>query len=103
MLEVILGDVFKVIFGPSSSPRVEFFDIVKSKWPTLNLSSIDQSDLTNLGPLDSFKLKAEESLQHLCSDESTYLPRRDFDEFYLEQQSVSNFAFRRPGTQHRSR
>ena len=58
MPEVILGDVFKVIFGPSSSPKVEFFDILKSKWPTLNLSSIDQSDLTNLGPLDSFKLKA---------------------------------------------
>ena len=103
MLEVILGDVFKVIFGPSSSQRVEFFDIVKSKWPTLNLSSIDQSDLTNLGPLNSFKLKAQESLQHLCSDESTYLPRCDFDEFYVEQQSVSNFAFRRPGTQHRAR
>ena len=82
---------------------------MKSKWPTLNLSSIDQSDLTNLGPLDSFKLKTQESLQHLCSDESTYLPRDDFDEllnlslFYLEQQSVSNFAFRRPGTQHRAR
>ena len=58
MPEVILEDVFKVIFGPSSSPKVEFFDILKSKWPTLNLSSIDQSDLTNLGPLDSFKLKA---------------------------------------------
>ena len=58
MPEVILGDVFKVIFGPSSSPKVEFFDILKSKWPTLNLSSINQSDLTNLGPLDSFKLKA---------------------------------------------
>ena len=103
MLEVILGDVFKVIFGPSSSQRAEFFDIVKSKWPTLNLSSIDQSDLTDLGPRDSFKLKAQVSLQHLCSDESTYLPIRDFDEFYLEQQSVSNFAFRRPGTQHRAR
>ena len=29
MLEVIPGDVFKVIFGPSSSPIVEFFDILK--------------------------------------------------------------------------
>ena len=106
MLEVIVGNVFKVIFGPSSSLKVEFFDILKSKWPTLNLSSIDQSDLTNLGPLDSFKHKAQESLQHLCSDESTYLPRNDFDKllklslFYLKQHSVSNFAFRRPGTQH---
>ena len=36
MLKVILEDVFKVIFGPSSSPKVEFFDILKSKWPTLN-------------------------------------------------------------------
>ena len=58
MPEVILGDVFKVILGASSSPKVEFFDILKSKWPTLNLSSINQFDLTNLGPLDSFKLKA---------------------------------------------
>ena len=58
MPEVILRDVFKVIFGSSSSPKVEFFDILKSKWPTLNLSSIDQFDLTNLGPLDSSKLKA---------------------------------------------
>ena len=62
MLEVILGNALKVIFGPSSSPKVEFFDILKSKWPTLNLSSIEQSDLTNLRPLDSFKLKAQESL-----------------------------------------
>ena len=109
ILEVILGDVFKVIFGPFCSPKVKFFEILKSKRPTLNLSSIDQSDLTNLGPLDSFKLKAQKSLQHLCSDESTYLPRDDFDEllklslFYLEQQSVTNFAFRRLGTQHCAR
>ena len=31
MLEVILGDVFKVIFGPGSSPNVDLFDILKSK------------------------------------------------------------------------
>ena len=105
----LLEDVFKAIFGPSSSPKIELFDILKSKWPKLNISSIDQSDLINLGPLNSFKLKAQENLQHMCSDESTYLPRDDFDELlklslcYLEQQSVSNFAFRRPGTQHRAR
>ena len=45
MPEVILGDVFKVIFGSSSSPKVEFFDILKSKRPTLNLSSINNLTL----------------------------------------------------------
>ena len=34
--KVTLGDVFKVIFGPGSSQEVDFFDIFKSKWPTLN-------------------------------------------------------------------
>ena len=106
MLEAILGDVFKVIFSASSSLKVEFFDILKSKWQTLNLSSTDHSDLTNLGPLDSFKIKAQESLQHLCSDKSTYLPRDDFDELlklsllYLEQQSVSTVTLRFSAQEH---
>ena len=30
MLEFILGDVFKAIFGPTSSPKVDFFDIRRS-------------------------------------------------------------------------
>ena len=64
MLEVILEDVFKVIFGLGSSPKVDyFFDILKSKWPTLNLSclDLDKSDHTNLEPVDVYKRKAKES------------------------------------------
>ena len=111
MLEVILGDVFKVMLGPGSSPKVDFFDILKSKWPRLNLSSLDldKSDHTNLEPADIHKRKAKESLRFLCSDENSCSPRDDYDEllklslFYLERQTAINFAFRCPATQHRAR
>ena len=44
MLEIILGDVFKAIFGPTSSPRVDFFDILRFKWSELDLTAIDFSE-----------------------------------------------------------
>ena len=114
MLEVILGDVFKVVFGPGSSPKVDFFDILKSKWRTLSLSclDLDESVHTNLEPVDIYniyKRKAKESLRYLCSDENSHSPKDDYDEllklsiFYLERQTAINFAFRRPSTQHRAR
>ena len=59
--------------------------------------------------MDIYKREAKESLRYLCSDENSYSPRDDYDEllklsiFYLERQTASNFAFRRPSTQHRAR
>ena len=51
---------------------VYFFDILKSKWPTLDLSlvALDQSNLTDLEPVDVYERKAIESLHYLCTDES---------------------------------
>ena len=59
--------------------------------------------------MDIYKRKAKESLRYLGLDENSYLPRNDCDEllklslFYLERQTASNSAFRRPGTQYRAR
>ena len=83
MLEVILGDALKVIFGPTSSPMVNFFGILKSKWPTLNLSSItriNDSHLVGMEPVKIHRQTALQALQKLCSDSSTYLPRHDYEE-----------------------
>ena len=80
MLEVILGDAFKAIFGPTSSPMVNLFGILKSKWPTFNLSSItrvDDSHKVCMEPVKIHRQTALQVLQKLCSDSSTYLPRDD--------------------------
>ena len=82
MLEVMPGDAFKVIFGSTSSSKISFFDILKSKWLTLDLSSVDlyQSVLTSLEAVDVYKRKAIESLHYRCTDKSTYFPSDDLDE-----------------------
>ena len=41
---------------------------------------LDESDHTNLEPVDIYKRKAKESLRYLCSDENSYSPRDDYDE-----------------------
>ena len=94
MLEGILGDAFKVIFGPTSSPMVNCFGILKSKWPTFNLFSItriDDSHQVGMKPVKIHRQTALQALQKLCSDSSTYLPRDDYEEllklslFYLDK------------------
>ena len=107
MLEIILGDVFKAIFGPTSSPNLDFFDILRSKWSELDLTAIDFSECDPV--VDIYENNAIQNLQYLNSDESTCLPRGDFEELlklsllYLNGQDASEFAFRRPGAQHRAR
>ena len=112
MLEVIFGDAFKVIIGPTSSPMVNFLGILKSKWPTLNLSSItriDDSHQVGMEPVKIHRQTALQALQKLCSDCSTYLPRDDYEEllklslFYLDKTCFDKFVFRRPGTQYHAR
>ena len=111
-LEVILGDAFKVIFGPTSTPMVNFLGILKLKWPTLNLSSItriDDSHQVGMEPVKIDRQTASQALQKLSSDSSTYLPRDDYEEllklslFYLDKSCFDKFMFRRPGTQHHAR
>ena len=59
--------------------------------------------------MEIYKNKATQNLQHLNSDESTYLPRDDFEKLlklnlhHLNGQSISELAFRRPEAQHRAR
>ena len=107
MLEVVLGDAFKVIFGPTSSPMVHFLGILKSKWPTLILSSIthfDDSHLVGMEPVKIHRQTVLQALQKLCSDSSTYLPMDDYEEllkrslFYFDKSCFDKFVFRRPCT-----
>ena len=73
MLEVTLGDIFKIIFGLTNSPKVDFFDILKWKWSTLDLCSVDldQSDLIDLEPADVYKCKAIEVFTVCVQTKST--------------------------------
>ena len=112
MLEVILGDAFKVIFGPTSSPMVNFLGILKSKWPTLNLSSITRIDDSHQVGMELVKIHRQtalKALQKLCSNSITYLRRYDYEEvlklslFYLDKSCFDKFVFRHPGTQHHAR
>lgn len=39
VLEIILSRVFKHIFGSSTGPKVDVFEILKRKWESLNLQN----------------------------------------------------------------
>ena len=39
LLKIVQGDVFNIIFSSISSSKVGFLDILKLKWPTIDLTS----------------------------------------------------------------
>ena len=74
LLEVVLEDVFNILFFPASTFRVSFFDILRSKWSTLDLFAtlIDSLD-GGLRPMETYQNKALLSFLTLSSVQHKHL------------------------------
>ena len=108
MLEVVLSQVFKSIFGDSVGPSVELFQQLKNQWQSVDFTqSTHHMNQSTTACLQDVK-HAYQSLVKIKSDPS-YLPRDDYKKllnlatYYIDEKSFSNFSFRRPGAQHRAR
>ena len=110
--EVIIGAVFKALFGPSTGPNILLFERFKGVW-----SSIDQKVYR---PLDDTRLDEPFMLDLKCltvsflrealSSNSSYLPREDYRELIelcLLVLGISigeqPYRFRAPGAYHLAR
>ena len=84
-------------FGPTSSPKVNLFDILRSKYSKLDLTAFVFSKCDPV--VDIYKSKVIQNLQYLNSGESNYLPRDDFEKLlklsllYLTSKVLMNSLF----------
>ena len=81
MLGIVLGNAFRVVFGPTSRPAVDFFDILTTKRPTLNLflTTFLKGSIGSI-QVKGHKVKPIQILQNLHLDKNAYLLRNDFKE-----------------------
>jgi len=108
--EVILSQVFKSLFGKSSSPQITIFEDLKKKWLHLDFAA-DMSHISNSAfEMDPEELNSAYELLHdVKYDTDSYIPRDDYAElldlvlFYLKKESFDTFRFKQPGSQHRAR
>lgn len=109
MYEVVLSGVAKEVFGTSTGPKVEFFDMLKKTWPRLDLERDTMSIKIDENVCKKDVWTAKVCFDKLLATDDRYLPRDDYEELiklcliYVEKKSVNNFTFRRPGAHHRAR
>ena len=103
VLEVVLSNVAKLIFGVSTGPKIECFDILSHKWTKLDLHKKTSHMVFNDNVLKEHALEAKSKLVNILSDQKSYIPRDDYREllqlsiYYIDSTTFSNFEFRRPG------
>ena len=109
VLEVVLSNVAKLIFGVSTGPKIECFDILSHKWTKLDLHKKTSHMVFNDNVLKEHALEAKSKLVNILSDQKSYIPRDDYREllqlsiYYIDSTTFSNFEFRRPGPHYRAR
>ena len=109
VLETILSNVAKLVFGPSDGPKIDCFNALSQKWPALDLQK--ETFHVNVGKniLEEHVKAARSCLINILSDKTSYCPRDDHKELpqlslcYIDKTIFSKFTFRRPGSHHRAR
>lgn len=109
--EIVVGDVFSVVFGPSSGPCVLMFKRFQSQWNFIDKSSFKCPEQTIELSENWKKLKenAIEFAKHYLTVESKTLPRNDYREFleltliYLGEVPPRGVNFAAPGAFHHAR
>ena len=100
MLKVILGMYLK-LFVSTNSSKVGFFDTLKTKLPTQDLSATSLNDCNHAGLRSgkTYKNKAIQSHQTLNSHKRVHLLREIFEEllklstFYLDGNRIGGFVW----------
>jgi len=110
VLEVVLSNAAKLIFGASIGPKIKYFSLLSQNWPSLDLQT--PTCHMNIGEnvVQQHALEARSKLMNLLFDQNdSYIPRDDYKEllqlslYYIDKTSFSAFPFRRPGPHHRAR
>ena len=111
--EIIVSEVFSVLFGPTRGPNVALFERFRKFWPNIDQSryrALEDSRLSN-----PFLLQLKEEtvsfLQHLLTSDNSCLPRDHYRELIElcilvlggSSPSETHRRFRLPGAYHMAR
>ena len=82
MHEVIIGEIYSVLLGPSSGPNIALFKRFQKCWPSIKQANYAPLDDAQLAEPQLQQLSSEAGcfLQPFLSDDSLYLPREDYKE-----------------------
>ena len=110
--EILLGDVFTLLFGPSRNPDIPMFKCFKQKWSSLCHAQFEPitTDQQSVAILDANKDLANETLSlcFSCLTENSN-SRDDYRELmellviYLGEKPARGIRFMAPGPLHRAR
>ena len=109
VLEIILSNVAKLVFGPSVGPKIDCFNALSQKWPALDLQRKTSHIIVGKNILEEHVKAARSCLINILSDETSYCPRDDYKGqlqlflYYIDKTTFSKFTFRRSGPHHRAR
>jgi len=82
MHEIIIGEVFSTLFGPSRGPNIALFERFSKFWPSIEQMNYKPLDDTRLDSPMLQQLKEEVGLflTQFLSAENSYVPREDYRE-----------------------
>ncbi|ESO11094.1 hypothetical protein HELRODRAFT_167628 [Helobdella robusta] len=111
--ELIIGEVFTVLFGPSCGPNIGMFERFRAYWPNINQSNHKplDDDRMNHSLLQMMRSDIVPSLTCFLSADSSYIPREDYKELVelcllvlgYPMQTDGKYHFRVPGAYHMAR
>ena len=108
--EVVCGDIFRKVFGPSSGPNVELFRRFQDYWPKIEQAAYKPcSDSRLAGDLLTLKCEAVAYCHHFLTTDAGHLPRDDYKELlelsliFLGEIPPRGVHFRAPGAYHHAR
>ncbi|ESN98183.1 hypothetical protein HELRODRAFT_177430 [Helobdella robusta] len=111
--ELIIGEVFTVLFGPSRGPNIGMFERFRAYWPNINQSNHKplDDDRMNHSLLQMMRFDIVPSLTCFLSADSSYIPREDYKELVelcllvlgYPMQTDGKYHFRVPGAYHMAR
>lgn len=111
--ELIIGEVFTVLFGPSRGPNIGIFERFRVCWPNINHSNHKplDDDRMNHPLLQMMRSDVVTSLTCFLSADSSYIPREDYKELVelcllvlgCPMQTDVKYRFRVPGAYHMAR
>jgi hypothetical protein len=112
--EVVIGEIYSVLLGPSRGPNISLFERFQQCWSTINHPNFVPLDGARLAEplLKQLRIEVGSYLQSFLSDDSSYLPREDYREmielcllvlgFPLPDED-KRYHFRLPGAYHMAR
>jgi len=114
MHEVIIGEIYSVLLGPSRGPNIALFERFQQCWPTINQANFAPLDDALLAEplLQQLRTEVGSFLQSYLSADNSCLPREDYKEMielcllilgFPLSDDAKQYHFRLPGAYHMAR